>query len=125
MLRRTLTELRHGIRRLIGTPAYTIIALLSLALAIGANTAVFSVVRGVLLEPLPYPNAHELTYVWLDNRRQNIHDDITSWPNFVDWKTQNRTFAGMAGFNSTLAQLTGEGDPQEVVTTLASEDFFS
>ncbi|HET9485384.1 MAG TPA: ABC transporter permease, partial [Xanthomonadales bacterium] len=124
-MRRILTELRHGVRRLIGTPAYTIIALLSLALAIGANTAVFSVVRGVLLEPLPYPDAHELAYVWVDNRRQSIPDDIASWPTFMDWKTQNTTFASMAGYSTTSAQLTGQGEPQDVVATVGSEDFFA
>jgi putative ABC transport system permease protein len=124
MLRRSLTELQHGFRRLVATPGYTIIALLSLALAIGANTAVFSVVRGVLLEPLPYPNAHELAYVWLDNRRQSIPDDITSWPNFMDWKTQNTTFASMAGYYDTRVQLTGQGEPLEVAATYGSDGFF-
>ncbi|HVF34980.1 MAG TPA: ABC transporter permease, partial [Candidatus Saccharimonadia bacterium] len=123
-MRRVLAELRHGVRRLIRTPGYTTVALLSLALAIGANTAVFTVVRGVLLEPLPYPDAHELAYVWLDNRRQSIPDDITSWPNFMDWKTQNTTFASMAGYSTTVAQLTGQGDPLEVTATYGSEDFF-
>ncbi|HET7845603.1 MAG TPA: ABC transporter permease, partial [Xanthomonadales bacterium] len=106
------------------TPGYTAIALLSLALAIGANTAVFSVVRGVLLEPLPYPNARELAYVWLDNRRQSIPDDITSWPNFMDWKAQNTTFRDMAGFYTTTVQLTGRGEPLEVDATYASDGFF-
>src|SRR5688572_16691759 len=121
-MRTILTELRHSVRRLIATPGYTLVALLSLALAIGANTAVFSVVRGVLLEPLPYPNAHELAYVWLDNRRQSIPDDITSWPNFMDWRAQNTTFASMAGYYSTSSQLTGQGEPLEVAATFGSED---
>lgn len=123
-MRKVLGELRQGIRRLVRTPGYTAVALVSLALAIGANTSVFSVVRGVLLEPLPYPEAHELAYVWLDNRRQSIPDDITSWPNFMDWKSQNTTFASMAGYNTTVVQLTGQGDPLEVVATYGSEDFF-
>ena len=123
-MRKILSELRHGIRRLVRSPGYTAVALVSLALAIGANTAVFSVVRGVLLEPLPYPNAHELAYVWLDNRRQSIHDDITSWPNFSDWRSQNSSFTAMAGYDATTSQLTGQGDPLEVATTFGSEDFF-
>ena len=124
MVRVALTELRQGVRRLVDAPGFTVIALLSLALAIGANTAVFSVVRGVLLEPLPYPDASALTYVWMDNRNQGIPDDITSYPNFVDWKNQNTSFAGIAGYTTTLVQLTGAGDPQELVATLASEAFF-
>jgi putative ABC transport system permease protein len=109
---------------LLKNPGFTLIAVLTLALGIGANTAIFSVINGVLLSALPYPQPEQLTMVWLDNRRQGIPDDITSYPNFVDWRDRNKTFQGMAGMTSSNVHLTGAGEPEEISAAIVSISFF-
>src|SRR5215475_603468 len=117
-------DLRYGARMLLKNPGFTLIAVLTLALGIGANTAIFSVVNGVLLSALPYPQPEQLAMVWCDNRRQGIPDDITSYPNFVDWRDRNKTFQGMAGVTSDRYNLTGTGEPEEIRAATVSVNFF-
>ncbi|MGE0128236.1 MAG: ABC transporter permease [Blastocatellales bacterium] len=117
-------DLRYGARMLLKNPGFTLVAVITLALGIGANTAIFSVVNGVLLSALPYPQSDQLTMVWLDNRRQGIRDDITSYPNFQDWRNQNKTFQGMAGVRSLNVNLTGAGEPEELRAATVSSNFF-
>jgi putative ABC transport system permease protein len=117
-------DLRYGARMLLKNPGFTLVAVLTLALGIGANTAIFSVVNGVLLSALPYPHPEQLAMVWCDNRRQGIRDDITSYPNFVDWRDRNKTFQGMAGMTSADFHLTGAGEPEEIRAAIVSIDFF-
>src|SRR5215475_12690850 len=117
-------DLRYGARMLLKNPGFTLIAVLTLALGIGANTAIFSVVNGVLLSALPYPQPEQLAMVWCDNRRQGIPDDITSYPNFVDWRDRNKTFQGMAGVTSDRYNLTGTGEPEEIRGATVSINFF-
>src|SRR5215510_5020050 len=107
-------DMRYGARMLLKNPGFTLIAIITLALGIGANTAIFSVINGVLLGSLPYPHPEQLAMVWCDNKRQGIPDDITSYPNFVDWRDQNKTFQGMAGMTSSNTHLTGTGEPEEI-----------
>lgn len=117
-------DLYYGLRMLWKSPAFTLIAVIALALGIGANTAIFSVVNGVLLRPLPYPQPEQLAMVWLDNRRQGIRDDITSYPNFTDWRDQSKTFQGMAAVRGISANLTGSGEPEELRGASVSSNFF-
>jgi len=117
-------DLRYGIRMLRSKPGFAVIAILALALGIGANTAIFSVVNAVILRPLPYPQPEQLAMVWLDNRRQGIHDDITSFPNFVDWRDQNHVFQSMAGMSNTAYTLTGVGEPEQLRGANVSANFF-
>src|SRR5215475_3289653 len=117
-------DLRYGARMLLKNPGFTLIAVLTLALGIGANTAIFSVVNGVLLSALPYPHPEQLAMVWCDNRRQGIPDDITSYPNFVDWRDRNKTFQGMAGVTDDTYNLTGRGEPEEIRAASVSPNFF-
>src|SRR5262245_16183169 len=117
-------DLRYGVRMLLKNPGFTLIAIITLALGIGANTAIFSVVNGVLLSSLPYPQPEQLAMVWCYNRRQNIPDDVTSYPNFVDWRDRNKTFQGMSGMTSGTFHLTGGGDPEEVRSATVSINFF-
>src|SRR5215813_14217136 len=117
-------DLRYGVRTLWKNPGFTLVAVITLGLGIGANTAIFSVVNGVLLSALPYPQPEQLTMVWLDNRRQGIPDDITSYPNFVDWRDRNKTFQGMAGVTSDRYNLTGTGEPEEIRAATVSINFF-
>jgi putative ABC transport system permease protein len=109
---------------LLKNPGFTLIAVLTLALGIGANTAIFSAINGVLLSALPYPQPEQLAMVWCDNRRQGIPDDITSYPNFVDWRDRNKTFQGMSGMTSDTYNLTGVGEPEEINAATVSINFF-
>src|SRR5690606_1107237 len=104
---------------------FTLAALLTLALGIGANTAVFSLVHGVLLRPLPYPEASELTVLWARNLRENIERDITSYPNFTDWQSRTRVFESMAAHAGTFVTLTGAGEPEQLRAALVTQDFFN
>jgi putative ABC transport system permease protein len=117
-------DLRYGLWMLKRNPGFTFVAVLTLSLGIGANTAIFSVVNGVLLNALPYPQPEQLAMVWLDNRRQGVRDDITSYPNFVDWRDRNKTFQGMAGVASQSFNLTGAGEPEEIRAAIVSTNFF-
>ncbi len=117
-------DIRYIARMLLKNPGISLIAVLTLALGIGANTAIFSVVNGVLLNALPYPQPEQLVMVWCDNRRQGIRDDITSYPNFVDWRDRNKTFQGMAGVRPTNFTLTGVGEPEQIRAANVSINFF-
>jgi putative ABC transport system permease protein len=117
-------DLRYGARMLLKNPAFTAVAVIALALGIGANTAIFSVVNGVLLSPLPYPQPEQLAWVWLDNRRQGIREDITSYPNFLDWRDKNQTFQGMSPVRNLTVNLTGVGEPEELRGASVGANFF-
>jgi putative ABC transport system permease protein len=117
-------DLRYGLRILMKDPGFTLVAVLTLALGIGANTAMFSVVNAVLLRPLPYPESDRLTWVWVDNRVEGIREYITSWPNFADWRAQNQVFEGMAGVREQRLNLTGVGEPEELQGANVSANFF-
>jgi putative ABC transport system permease protein len=124
MISRLWQDVRYGARRLLKNPSFTSIAIFTLAIGIGANTAIFSLVNGVLLNALPYPQPEQLTMVWCDNRRQGIRDDITSYPNFLDWRDRNNTFQGMAGVRTSTFNLTDAGEPEEIHAANVSTNFF-
>src|SRR5262245_12785583 len=119
-----LQDLRYGARMLVKQPGFTLIAVLTLALGIGANTAIFSVVNSLLFRPLPYSESEQLTWVWMDNRPEGIREDITSWPNFEDWRAQNQSFQAMAGVRDRRFNLTGAGEPEELYGANVSPNFF-
>jgi predicted permease len=116
-------DISYGIRMLAKNPGFTLVAVLTLALGIGANTALFSVVNGVLLRPLPYPHPEQL--VTLRESKPNFATGSISYPNFLDWKKDNRTFASMAivrGNRSFI--LTGLGEAEQVDAAFVSSGFF-
>lgn len=115
-------DLRFALRTLRKNPGFTAAALLTLALAIGANSALFSVVNGVLLNPLPYPHPEEL--VRLHESKVNFATGSISYPNFRDWQRENRTFAAMALSRGSSANLTGIGEPERVDIQFVTTDFF-
>ena len=118
-------DVRYSVRTLAGKPGFTVAAVLSLALAIGANTAIFSVVRGVLLKPLPYAAPHELVTIWQDLRAKGGPLDEWATPgNFVDWRAESRVFKSMASMRGFAPVLTGMGDAEMLVGEQVTESYF-
>jgi predicted permease len=118
-----LQDIRYGLRMLRKNPVFTAVAVATLALGIGANTALFSVVNGVLVNPLPYPDADRL--VTLHESKPNFDAGSLSYPNFRDWQAMNRTFSAMAVMRRTSFSLLGRGEPERVRGHFISSDYFS
>ncbi|MEJ7576824.1 MAG: ABC transporter permease [Pyrinomonadaceae bacterium] len=120
-----LQDIRFGVRMLLKNPGFTFVAVLALALGIGANTAIFSIVNAVLLRPLPYGEPGKLVMVWMDNRAMGNKEDIHSYPNFVDYRDQNKVFETMAAYRNSSANLTGTGEPERILGAAATASFFN
>ena len=118
-----IEDVRYGLRMLRKNPGFTAIALLTLALGIGANTAVFSIVNGVLLNPLPFPDPDKL--VVLFESKPNFKEGSISYPNFLDWHRGNHAFSSIAAYRPDSFSLTGDREPQQVQGKMVSADFFS
>lgn len=118
-------DFRLALRLLQRSPGFTTVAVLTLALGIGANTAIFSVIDSVLLRPLPYHEPDQLAMVWENNSQHPNPHNTVSPPNFVDWQSRNTIFSSMAYIFDGRDNLTGNGDPQEVVVQDVSVNFFS
>ena len=119
-----LKDIRYGIRGLIKRPGFTAIALITLALGIGANTAIFSVVNAVLLRPLQFKDPEQLVIVWEDAAYAGFPQNTPAPANYVDWKNQNQSFADMAASAETSFNLTGEGEPERVSAYSVTANFF-
>ncbi|HKV40423.1 MAG TPA: ABC transporter permease [Blastocatellia bacterium] len=117
-------DLIYAVRILRRNPAFTAIAVLTLGLGIGANTAIFSIVNAVLLRPLAYPNPGRLVMVWGTDKRRGDMEDVASYPNFEDWKSQSTVFESMAAFTRPGAVLSGAGDAEDVASIQVSPGFF-
>lgn len=117
-----MQDVRHGIRLLIKNPGFTAIAVLTLALGIGANTALFSVVNGVLLNPLPYPNPSQLVAV--AEKFPPFPEASISYPNFLDWVRMNHTFEALAAYRHTNFNLADSGEAQRLNAVQVSATFF-
>src|SRR5687767_15900107 len=116
-------DIRYGVRMLMRTPVVTAIAVVTLALAIGANTAIFSVVHGVLLAPLPYPEPDRLVAL----RQSNIPtqpDTQISPGNFLEWQRQSTAFSSLAAYRTVSYNLTGEGNPERLLAGRVSAGLF-
>jgi hypothetical protein len=118
-------DMRFGARVLLKQPAFTLVAVLTLALGIGANTAIFSVVNAVLLRPLPYRDSQQLVVVWEKNRPRARERNVANPSNFLEWQAQAQSFKGMAAFYDTRFNLTGAGEPVEVPVQVASGNLFT
>jgi putative ABC transport system permease protein len=119
-------DLRYSMRTLWKAPGFTVIAIVALALGIGANTAIFSVVNAVLLRPLPYNAPDKLVWIWETSPINEIKQEVTSYPNFNDFRQQSQSFNGMGGFASTTAYLTAaDGTLERVPSAMVVGDFFS
>jgi putative ABC transport system permease protein len=117
-------DLRYGLRVLRTRPAFTIIAALALALGIGANTAIFSVVNTVLLKPLAYQDPDRLVLVWEHVPQYGFPHNTPAPANFLDWRAQNSVFSGMAAMAGTSFNLTGGGDPLRITGHNVSAEIF-
>ena len=121
-----IQDVRYGLRMLRKNPSFTGVAVLALALGIGANTAMFSVIEAVLLRPLPYRNASEIVRVsstW--DRNGTLTNYSSSPPDFFDWRDQNRSFSSMFAFNMSELALTGLGEAKRVRSVMATAGMFS
>ena len=119
-----LQDLRYGLRMLAKNPAFTAIAVLALALGIGANSAIFSVVDAVLLRPLPFKNPKELVMLWENATHLGFPRDTPSPANFLDWQKQATSFTGMAGMSERSFNLTGVGEPERLEGRRVSANLF-
>ena len=117
-------DLRYAARSLRRTPAFTAVAVATLALGIGANTAIFSVLRGVLLRPLPFHEPARLMMVWESNAARGNTKNVVAPPNYLAWKEQSRSFEKLAAFTPFAANLAGNGEPQRVQVGYVSAEFF-
>ena len=115
-------DVRYSLRVLGKNPGFAAIAILTLALGIGANTALFSVVNGVLLRPLPYPQSDRI--VAISEKTANFDRSSISYPNFLDWRRSNSTFSSIAAYRSDDFSMTGSGEPERVRIGMVSAGFF-
>jgi len=119
-------DLRYGVRMLLKKPGFTLVAIITLALGIGANTTIFSVINSLLLKPIPYPEADRLALVWQSQANDPKDRNIVSAPNFWDWQRQNDVFEKMAILDSAGKgyNLSGGGEPERVSGVRISAGFF-
>src|SRR5262245_18054830 len=120
-----LQDLRYGARMLFKQPGFTLIAILTLALGIGANTAIFSVVNAVLLRPLPYEESERLVVLYENNPHQGRDEMSVSYPNLADWRERSNSFEQLAGYLSGGMVLTGKDEPARLQVAAVSADLFT
>jgi MacB-like periplasmic core domain len=118
-----LPDLRFGARTLIKSPGFSVIAILVIALGVGANSAIFSVFNAVLLQPLPFPDPDRLVVSWelMPNTKERM---FISFPGFLDWRSQAQGFEGMAGYSGYAGTLTGVDPPLRLTGRMVSAGFF-
>jgi putative ABC transport system permease protein len=118
-------DIRYGIRSLLKYPGFTAIAVITLALGIGANSAIFSVVNSVLLRPLPYSDPDRLVQLWEASVKRGRSEIPASYPNFADWRDQNHVFTQVVAYSDWSFNLTGVGEPERIRSAIVSPPFFS
>ena len=119
-----LKDIRYGVRGLLKRPGFTVVAVLTLALGIGANTAIFSVVNAVLLRPLQFRDSDRLVMIWEDAAFLGFPKNTPAPANYVDWKTQSKSFEDVAATAEWTFNLTGDGTPERVAAYGVTANFF-
>ena len=117
-------DLRYGARMLLKSPGVACVALLAIALGVGANTTIFSVVSSVLLRPLPFAAPDQLVKVWTTDAKRGRNDLPVSYPNFADWRSQSQTFETMTAYSEASATLSGEETPEQIKGVAVTADMF-
>ena len=117
-------DIRYGIRMLLKAPSFSIVATIALALGIGANTAIFSVVNAVLLKPLPFANSEQLMRVFETDSARGMQRGTASYPNFADWRDQNRVFEHMSSYYNNDFIMTGRGESRRLQGAVVNADLF-
>src|SRR5205085_5101158 len=119
-----LQDLRYGTRMLIKRPGFTFVAVIALALGIGANTAIFSVINAVLIKPLPFAEPERLVNLWETRPQRGIMQNPASYPDFIDWRDQSDVFEYVAAHNAGGFTLTGDDNPALLQGAVVSADLF-
>ena len=119
-----LNDLAYALRGIAKAPLFYAIVTGTLALGIGANAAIFTVVNAVLLRPLPYPQPDRLMMVWTYNPRQGFDKDVGTYPNFEDWRRASTSFARMSAYSRASVTLTGSGDPAQIRGGRVTPEYF-
>jgi len=121
----TARDVRHALRMLRRTPSFTAVAILTLALGIGANTAIFSVVDAILLRPLPYSEPDRLVRIWESSLKYDSQRNVVNPFNFLDWRDHSQSFESMAAISNSISNLSSHGQPIAVQGMQVSPEFFS
>lgn len=118
-------DLKYAVRLMLKQPGFTAVAVVTLALGIGANTAIFTVVDAALLRSLPYREPERLVHLWESKQNRDFDRREASFPDFLDWRAQStEVFEGVAGYNNRSFTLTGEGGPERVMGAAVTDNFF-
>ena len=120
-----LTDLRYALRMLVKTPGFTAIAILTLTLGIGANSAIFSVIDAVLLRPLPFSKPNELVAIWSQMARENSEKETESIPDYVDLRDQSQTLSALAAYTRAGAVLNGTEESRQLYGLAVTSDIFA
>ena len=118
------SDIQYALRNIAKQPLFYAVVMLTLALGIGANAAIFTVVNGVLLQPLPFPHPDRLMMVWTHNPRQGFDKDVGTYPNFEDWRRASQSFERMSAYFGASVTLTGNGDPAQIRGARVTHEFF-
>src|ERR1700757_256687 len=117
-------DFKYALRQLIKTPGFAVVAVLTLALGIGANSAIFSVIDAVFLHPLPFPKPNQLVAVWSKVAHENLEKETESIPNYVDLRDQSQTLSALAAFTRASAILNGAEEARQLYGVAVTSDIF-
>src|SRR5919198_6058318 len=120
-----LQDIRYALRLCARTPGFTTVAVLALAIGIGANTAIFTIVNAVLIERLPFPDSSRIVVLWETSARRPGRANTVSPGNYLRWQVRSSAFEHVAGLFDARVNLTGLDNPEELVAQNVTEDFFS
>src|SRR6185436_13852460 len=118
------SDIQYALRNVAKKPLFYSVVILTLALGIGANAAIFTVVNGSLMQTLPYPHPERLMMVWTHNPRQGFDKDVGTYPNFEDWRRASGSFERMSAYFGASVTLTESGDPAQIQGARVTPEFF-